>query len=353
MRPRIAAAVALLVGVVSVAGCAAAGTSQPAVADTPGSPAAMLSPSPTPVATPTLVPAPTPTPMPTVEEAGATRIPVSGFVDWLVMADGTAWLTNATGIVRLDPETGAPGETVPIEGSTCTALDEGYGSVWAATCENHSLTRIDPVAREVVTRIELPTEKDVAEEGSVAAGEGGVWVVTTDPLLVKVSPKRNEVEGTWPLPPGAAAVRAGLGWLWVTVPEANQLLRIDPADPTTMIEIPVGGGPRFLAVGEDAVWTMDARDGTVTKVLEDGSVAATIKVADQPIRGGDITVGGGSVWARTWDSLVVRIDPETGETLRLGPRSGSGSVAADEGAAWISAHDVSAVWRLPLPVEEP
>jgi hypothetical protein len=180
-----------------------------------------------------------------------------------------------------------------------------------------------------------------------------VWVVTTTPELLKVSPKQRRVVGSWTLPSSAAGVRAGLGWLWVTVPDANQLLRIDPKDPDRRTAIRIGAGARFLAAGEDAVWTLDAGSGTVTKVLEDGSVAATIDVADGRIEGGDIAVGGGSVWARTSDSLVVQIDPGTGQTLRLGPVSGSGSVAADEHAAYISAHDVATVWRLPLPLTVP
>jgi hypothetical protein len=73
-------------------------------------------------------------------------------------------------------------------------------------------------------------------------------------------------------------------------------------------------------------------------------------VVDQgQIDGGDIAVGGGSVWARVSSSLVVRIDPGSNvPTAVYGPASGSGSAAADASAAWISAHDVNSVWRLPL-----
>jgi hypothetical protein len=47
--------------------------------------------------------------------------------------------------------------------------------------------------------------------------------------------------------------------------------------------------------------------------------------------------------------LVVRIDPTTNRvTTRYGPPSGSGSVAVDDVAAWVSAHDTSSLYRLPL-----
>ena len=65
--------------------------------------------------------------------------------------------------------------------------------------------------------------------------------------------------------------------------------------------------------------------------------------------GGDLAVGGGFVWARVSGWLVSKIDPTTSEVVaRYGPPAGSGSVAADETALWISAHDVDVVYRLPL-----
>ena len=65
--------------------------------------------------------------------------------------------------------------------------------------------------------------------------------------------------------------------------------------------------------------------------------------------GGDLTAGGGSVWARGSGTLLTRIDPGRRRVVaRYGPPSGSGAVIVGGGAVWISAHDVNAVWRLPL-----
>jgi len=76
---------------------------------------------------------------------------------------------------------------------------------------------------------------------------------------------------------------------------------------------------------------------------------ATISVGAGSSSGGDIAVGGGDVWARLSDSLIAQIDPATDTVVaRYGPPSGSGSVAADEDAVWVSAHDVTTVWRLPF-----
>jgi hypothetical protein len=102
-------------------------------------------------------------------------------------------------------------------------------------------------------------------------------------------------------------------------------------------------------VGDDAVWVMNQRDGSVSKVSPTGEVLGTTTVAPR-IEGGDIAVGGGSVWVQPGGELLVQLDPATGAVVaEYGPRSGSGSVAADGAAVWVSAHDVEAVWRLPLP----
>jgi streptogramin lyase len=177
-----------------------------------------------------------------------------------------------------------------------------------------------------------------------------VWLISVDHELVRVDPITNRADrDVWPLPDGAAAARAGLGSIWVTVTPTDSLLRISPADPKTSLAIKVGDGPRFLAIGEDAVWVMNQGAGSVSRVDQTGAVVATIAVSDVPIRGGDIAVGGGSVWVRIEQDLVVRIDPATNAvTTRYGPPSGSGSVAADANAVWVSAHDTSSLWRLPL-----
>ena len=285
--------------------------------------------------------------VPTIDSAGALKIHISPGADWLAIADGSVWTAAGRGIVQLDPITGDLGPTTEILG-ICLGFDVGFDSLWVGACDDPAIWRIDPLAGAVLATIPLPVD-GIQEEGSVAAGEGGVWVVSTANELIEVDPATNQVVGNWPLPAGAAAVRAGLGSLWVTISTADQVLRIDPADPTSQTPIDVGAYPRFLAVGEDAVWVMNQRDGSVTRVGADGSVVTTIKVS-APIQGGDIAVGGGSVWVQPGGDLLIRIDPATNEVIATyGPRSGSGSVAADDRAVWVSAHDVEAIWRLPLP----
>jgi virginiamycin B lyase len=286
-----------------------------------------------------------------IQSLGATRIDVSGEPDWLALAGGNVWAAVVGGIRKIDAATGKVDGLVPVDDTICLAMDVGFDSLWAGGCGKHQLYRVVPSSGLLFTPpIDLPIPA-IREESSLAAGEGGVWVVSSDHRLVRVDPVRNRADpDPWPLPDGAAAVRAGLGALWVTVPATDTLLKLSPADPSAAPQsIKVGDGPRFLAIGPDAVWVMDQGSGSVTRVDAGGNVVATIPVSDRPIEGGDIAVGGGSVWVRTKQDLVVRIDPRTNQVnARLGPASGSGSVVADDGTLWVSAHDVESVWRLPL-----
>jgi virginiamycin B lyase len=284
-----------------------------------------------------------------IVEAGAARIELTGDPDWVAVAGASVWVAVNGGVRRIDGATGAPDGLVPIPGVICLAMDVGFDSLWAGSCDRHLLARIDPVAGSLDTPfIDLPVAA-LQQEGSIGVGESGVWLVSTDHELLILNPITNRVDGRWPLPASAAAVRAGLGAVWVTVFDSGELLRIDPADPRTSRAIDVGEGPRFLAIGEDAVWVMNQTDGSVSRVDAGGSVVATLKVSDTPIRGGDIAVGGGIAWVRTEQDLVVGIDAATNEILhRYGPPSGSGSVATDGDVLWVTAHDTSSLWRLPL-----
>jgi virginiamycin B lyase len=145
-------------------------------------------------------------------------------------------------------------------------------------------------------------------------------------------------------------LRASDGALWVTSAGTRTLSRIDPTSGEVLATVDVGPGARFLAIDETSVWVMNSGDGTVSRVdPSTNSVVATIKVTESPVQGGDMAVGGGFAWARVSAELVAQIDPSTNSVVaRYGPSAGSGSVAADDDAVWISAHDVTTVWRVPI-----
>jgi virginiamycin B lyase len=286
-----------------------------------------------------------------VNKAGAKKIRITG--DWLAAGRGGIWLSGMEEIYRLNPRTGRRQARIPVPEGPCQASDVGAGAVWTATCGVPGLAKIDSKRNRVARHVALPVSTDYFGEGSIGVGAGAVWLVTDGPdctacRVSRVDPGRMEVTAEIPVRIGAASVRVGAGSVWVSNPVEDVVQRIDPDTRKVSRTVKTGRGPRFLDVGEGAAWTLDQVDGTVTRI--DADTNRTVRIAAR-VRGegGDLTVGGGFVWARGSDRLLTRIDPKRRKVVaRYGPSSGSGAVIVGGGAVWISAHDVNAVWRLRL-----
>lgn len=294
---------------------------------------------------------PSPLTVTDIEEAGAKRLAITG--DWLAAGAGGVWLSGPTEIYRLDHRSGRTVATIPVPAVPCEASDVGYGAVWTATCGEPGLAKIDPATNKVVGHVALEIPSGLEGEGSVGVGEGGVWLAVDGPgctscRVARVDPQSLRVVAKVTVAHGAAGVRTGAGAVWVTNPLTDRVQKIDPGSARVVDTIRTGDGPRFFDVGEGAVWTLNQGDGTVSRIVPASGEVSTVE-ADVPGDGGDLTVGGGSVWARGSDDLLARIDPARGVVVeRYGPSSGSGAVIVGFGAVWLSAHDIGVVWRLPL-----
>jgi len=349
---RVFAPLAVLTALVvsAAAGCSAS-PQTPTLSETPtfspesSSPAA--SPSVTGTASPSGLPA-----LQDIESLGMTQLPVND-ADWVQVTGGVAWTALAGGTLQgLDTATGDPVVSLQMGGDVVTAMDVGYESLWVAvSSEPAKLVRVDRARRAVSATITLP-RMAIQEEGSVGIGAGSVWVVVNRPerAVVQIDPERNRIVSVHKVPPGVVGARGDRVRIWLTDADKGELLRIDPQTARVVARTKVGTGARFFAVGEGAVWVQNNDDATVSRVdPRTGGVKATITVDTRPIEGGDLAVGGGFVWARVTGSLVSQIDPTTNTVVgRLGEAHGSGSVAADADAVWITAHDFDLVYRLPL-----
>ena len=345
----------LAVTMLLVSGC----SNSPAATEPPGAVATPTIAAATPTTTalaPTTTPPDQPTPRPTITlpdmiDLGTTTaiaIKATPNPDFIVLAGGYAFASGVgKGIGRFDGTTGALIDSLLIDGGTCEALDAGFGSAWTATCSGPGLVRIDP-ATGATTSIDLDGHIPDSE-ASIGAGEGGVWIVVGngDRELIRVDPATNTVSNRYPIKGSVEAVRAGLGAVWVSDSPLSVIHRVDPASGAIVATINVGTTPQFLAVGEGAVWTMNQDSGSVSRIdPATNTVVATIELGEQ-VRGGDIAVGGGYLWLRGSRTLLFQIDPATNEIVaRYGPPAGSGSVAADDTAVWITAHDITTIWRL-------
>jgi YVTN family beta-propeller protein len=154
-------------------------------------------------------------------------------------------------VTQLDGQTGKIRQTLRLPGPSCLAMDAGYGAVWVGICGTPGLVRIDARTARITQKIPLAVG-DLLGESSIAAGAGGVWVLSASGQLVEFDPQKKDV-AIHRAPVGATALRAGLGALWVTNSAEGSLMRVDPVSRRVVANIAVGAGPRFLTVGEGAV----------------------------------------------------------------------------------------------------
>lgn len=306
---------------------------------------------------PAQVPTPTVSSTPaTVEtdvmEAGAANIAITG--DWLSAGEKGVWLSGEEAIYRLDPKSGETVATIQVPQGPCEASAVGLGAVWTATCEKPGLARIDPSINKVSAHLKLSVPKALDGEASIGVGGGSVWLVVdgsdcTACRVAQIDPKTMRVVAEIPVPDGSAAVRFGEDAVWVTNPVRDTVTKIDHRRHKVVRTSEVGAQPRFFAVGEGAVWTLNQQDGSITRLDPATGETTTIDLGFAG-EGGDMTVGGGWVWARGADELLARIDPQANQVVETyGPASGSGAVIVGFGAVWFSAHDIGTVWRMPLP----
>jgi len=145
---------------------------------------------------------------------------------WMIAyGEGALWaLTGELDTIeQIDPRTNAVVETIPLGriGETHGwryRMAVGAGAIWVLAPA--SLWRIDAATKRFVGSVRL----DRSEEGSsVAAGDGAVWVATSEGILLRVDPDSHTVAKTIPLGtlvyPADAwdAVAVGKGSVWVAV----------------------------------------------------------------------------------------------------------------------------------------
>jgi YVTN family beta-propeller protein len=216
---------------------------------------------------------------------------------------------NSVGVI--DPESGNILRSIELPNAP-GSMAVGEGAVWVTAPDAGKIMRIDPQTETVVDS----TQVGSAPAG-IAVGEGAVWVVDSDgPSLVRVSPETNEEVDTIPVGNGPAGVAVTDGAVWVTNRLDGTVSRIDPTSSEVSETIPVGEAPTGIAADDDGVWVANSDDGTVVRIdAGTNTVDAVVHVGNQP---GAVAVGPDGVWvANTLDGTVSRIDPGAGIVTRV------------------------------------
>jgi hypothetical protein len=204
------------------------------------------------------------------------------------------------------PEGNPAGEVMggPIKvGKDPQDLAFGGGAIWTANLGDGTVSRVDPATNGAQSiKVEgFPVEVDFSDKG-------GLFVWNQTDSIVHVDPATNQVGDPIKLPAEIGSVAVGEGSVWVSQPSKDNVIRIN--EETMEIDgdpIPVGDNPGSLAVGEGGVWVTNTGDKTITKID-----SSTGQVFDNPIPlefdPGGIGVVEGTVYVGT-GSGIVQIDP--------------------------------------------
>lgn len=141
----------------------------------------------------------------------------------LVFGEGALWMAcPAEGrVLRIDPQTNLVDKSIEVAAQP-EALAIGEGSVWALCAKEGKIDRIDPKTNKVAKTVELGTG---ATGGSIAAGEGSVWVSAAGFPLTRIDPGTEKVVQQF-FGGEAGAIQAAAGSVWLAQPA--KVVRFDP-----------------------------------------------------------------------------------------------------------------------------
>ncbi len=267
---------------------------------------------------------------------------IGGSPSQLALAAGAVWVGDVSSgaLKRIDPETGAVVQTIPLGGGP-DGVAAGGDSVWATNGLAGTLARVSPETNGIIQTVRVPSGPR-----GVATGQGAVWVASRYARAVtRIDGASGRVAWTAPVGGSPIGIAVGAGAVWVTNETDASVSRIDPRTGRVLHRIGVGNSPGPIEAGADAVWVGNTLDGTVSRIDPGtNAVSATIPVGDGPA---SLAVGDDGVWvANELGGTVTRIDPRTNavvETIETGQRPVG--LELDGGGLWVAARDASAAHR--------
>lgn len=260
---------------------------------------------------------------------------IPGAPDWMAI-DEHVWISNSPkgNVTRIDPKTNRIVEHIATGKRPCSGLAAGFGSVWVPNCGDKTVSRIDLKTGAVTATF---PQNIAGSEGGIAVGAGSFWMLTdTTSSLVRIDPATNAVTATIKVAPGSFAVAFDGDSAWVTSNEQNLLTRVDATTNAVVATIPIGSKPRFLAIGEGSVWTLNQGDGSISRVDQKTNKLIASIAAGLPGGGGEIAVGGGSVWVTLFEIPLTRIDIATNTVAQQFVGKGGDSVRFGHGSVWLA-----------------
>jgi DNA-binding beta-propeller fold protein YncE len=251
-------------------------------------------------------------------------VPVGSAPRGVAVAAGDVWVANsAEGTVsRIDAKRLKVIQTIGI-GAQATELAPAVGAVWVATGLDNTIVKVDALTGGVLGTLSFPAAVD-ASAYAVAAGDDGVWAISSD-RLVKLGPQTNRIVPRLRLTRcchGLRDVAVGEGAVWLA-DTSEFVIRVSPRTGMPTGGLNLGVIPTALAAAYGSVWAASSGLNSVRLTIwridpQTLRVIQTIWIGkeDSFLATVDMAAGAGAIWATNYDrGDLVRIDPASGSVV--------------------------------------
>jgi class 3 adenylate cyclase/streptogramin lyase len=264
----------------------------------------------------------------------------------LFAVDGTLWqrIGSDGGTLAIRSlKTGALLRTLPIPPGAA-GFTIGYGGVWFVEPNRYgngpvvgTVERTDELSGRVVARASISADLG---NGTIAAGNGAIWVLDQDGVLWRLDPATSRVTGHFATNAlETNVVVPASGYQWISERLNHEVLRYDPATHQAT-RFDFAQQPWHLVGVEStrarSVWLLDGQGSTITPIdLKTGRPGQPIGITGKPSQA---VVTRGSIWVAGGD-VVDRISLSTGahQTIPLPKGTNATGIAVDPvtGAVWV------------------
>lgn len=185
--------------------------------------------------------------------AASPAIAASADSIWLLTDDKTT-------LLRVDPKENAAVADIRLP-AACTSVLFAENSLWVTCPGEDKLLRIDPRTNLVTKRIEVPGQPIAA-----ASGEASIWVLAKkEGKVVQIDPKTDKVSATIELniPNATGSIAFGEGSVWVSAP-GFPICRIHPGT-SKVVQQFTGTASGNIYFGLTSIWLADPAAKSVTR----------------------------------------------------------------------------------------
>jgi hypothetical protein len=204
----------------------------------------------------------------------ATSTQLPGAATALQDAEGAVWATVTVDgggrLVRIDPVTARPAAQAPV-GPSPSALTAAAGSAWVTDSLDQSILRFS-LAKGGVRRsgaVSLP-RSTVRAPTQITVYNGFVWVYERGRVL-RINPSTDRVLGTTTVAPVAdGTIAAGSGGIWIITRTRARRGAVRLLDASTGLSagrrIVIGGRPTAIVTDGRAAWVFDSAADRLMRV---------------------------------------------------------------------------------------